>query len=208
MTKKKQWSFYFDASQCSGCKTCQIACKDKHDLPKGILWRKVYEIAGGDWKQNGRNWTSGIHSYNLSLSCNHCEDPICMSKCPTGAIYKNEEGLVLIDDKKCMGCEYCKWACPYGALQLNPQTGKMTKCTMCADYLAKGKLPSCVAACPMRVLDVGEWEIVRTKEDTGNEFFPLPPAKYTKPCLAVKPHQSGKALVRWKIINKEEVKHA
>lgn len=202
----EQWAFYFDASQCSGCKTCQIACKDKHDLPVGLRWRNVYEIAGGSWLQKDNNWTSAIHSYNLSLACNHCEDPICMKKCPNKAIYKNDKGLVLIDEKRCMGCEYCKWACPYGALHLNSKTGKMTKCTLCADYLEQGKMPSCVSACPMRVLEAGPLEEMQKKHGNNNEIFPLPPANITRPALAVKPHKSASQSLQWQIINKEEVK--
>ena len=205
----KQWAFYFDASQCSGCKTCQVACKDKHDLPVGMRWRNVYELAGGEWKQKGHNWVSEIRSYNISLSCNHCEDPICMSKCPNKAISKNEQGLVLIDEKRCMGCQYCLWACPYGALHLNRQTGKMTKCTFCADYIAEGKEPSCVSACPMRVLNAGELEVLKKEHPENNpEVFPLPSAHYTKPALVVTPHPGTKAQVNWKVINREEVKNA
>ncbi|TVQ17265.1 MAG: dimethylsulfoxide reductase subunit B [Bacteroidetes bacterium] len=202
----KQWAFYFDSSQCSGCKTCQIACKDKHNLPVGLRWRNVYEIAGGTWQQKDHNWKSGIHSYNISLSCNHCEDPICMKKCPNKAITKNGEGLVLIDEKRCMGCEYCKWACPYGALHLDKRTGKMTKCTFCADYIEQGKLPSCVSSCPMRVLEAGPLEKLRQKEGINNEVYPLPPNRYTRPALAIKPHPSASQLSKWQIINKEEVK--
>ena len=203
----KQWAFYFDSSTCSGCKTCQIACKDKHDLPVGIRWRNVYEVAGGDWEQKDGNWISTIRSYHISMACNHCKDPICMKQCPNNAIYKTEEGLVLIDEDRCMGCKYCQWACPYGALHLNPSTGKMTKCTMCADYIAEGKQPSCVAACPMRVLEFGDYEELKQKYGNESEIYPLPSAHYTKPSVIIKPHQSYNKNINWEIINQEEVHH-
>ncbi len=203
-----KWAFYFDASQCSGCKTCQVACKDKHNLPVGLRWRNVYEIAGGQWHRKGdKNWISGVHSYNISLSCNHCEEPICMKKCPNKAIYKKEDGLVLIDEKRCMGCEYCKWACPYGALHLHPATGKMTKCTFCNDYIQKGMLPSCVTSCPMRVLEAGDLEKLKAKPGINNQTWPLPPENITKPALAIQPHKSATQKVKWKIINREEVRN-
>ncbi len=205
---KKQWAFYFDASQCSGCKTCQVACKDKHNLPMGIRWRKVFEVGGGHWEKNDEKWVSHIRSYNISMACNHCEEPICMAKCPNKAIYKNGEGLVLIDEKKCMGCRYCAWACPYGALQLHPDTGKMTKCTFCEDYLAKGQLPSCVTSCPMRVLEAGELEVVRKRYGGKAEMFPLPPVNHTKPALVITPHKSFDVSIRWEVLNKEEVQNA
>ena len=205
----KQWAFYFDASQCSGCKTCQVACKDKHDLEVGMRWRNVFEVAGGSWQARGNNWVSDIHSYNLSLACNHCHNPICMTHCPNKAIFKNEEGLVLINEKRCMGCQYCSWACPYGALHLDTKKGKMTKCTLCADYLAQGKLPSCVAACPMRVLEVGEYdELVKKYPNHKQDIHPLPAAHFTQPALVVTPHPAGNKSNNWKVINREEVKNA
>lgn len=203
----KQWAFYFDSSQCSGCKTCQIACKDKHNHPVGLKWRNVYEVAGGDWESMGsNNWVSNIHSYNISMACNHCQEPICMTKCPNKAIFKNEEGIVQIDPERCMGCKYCQWACPYGALHLDKSTGKMTKCNLCIDYLAEGKLPSCVAACPMRVLNVGELSELEEKYGSSKNIFPLPSPIHTKPALVIKPHNSTEKIQTWKIINREEVK--
>lgn len=203
----KQWGFYFDSSQCSGCKTCQVACKDKHNLNNGIRWRNVYEVAGGNWKQKDGNWVSEIRSYNMSMACNHCQEPICMQKCPNKAIYKNGEGLVLIDEKRCMGCKYCQWACPYGALHLDKKTGKMTKCTLCADYIAEGKQPSCVSSCPMRVLDFGDYNELKAKYGSEVEVYPLPSAGITKPSLVVKSHKSYSKDIEWQIINREEVKN-
>lgn len=203
----KQLGFYFDSSQCSGCKTCQVACKDKHNLDNGIRWRNVYEVAGGTWEKQGNSWISKIRTYNMSMACNHCEEPICMKNCPNNAIYKTEEGIVLIDEKRCMGCNYCQWACPYGALHLNTTTGKMTKCTLCVDYLEEGKHPSCVAACPMRVLDFGEISELRNKYGSEAEIFPLASFHHTKPSVVVKPHKSYSKNVNWEIINREEVKN-
>ena len=82
----KQYAFYINSSACSGCKTCQVACKDKHDLDVGILWRRVYEVSGGDWIQDGDAWTPNVFAYYVSISCNQCEEPICVSSCPTKAL--------------------------------------------------------------------------------------------------------------------------
>ncbi len=161
----KQIAFYFDSSACSGCKTCQVACRDKHDLGKDILWRRVYEVAGGEWKKEGQAWVPDIYSYYISMACNHCEEPVCMTSCPNNAIVKDEQGIVLIDERKCMGCRYCEWTCPYGALMYDTVKGVMTKCTMCVDYIKQGKPPACVSACPMRVLHTGDLEQLR--EESG-----------------------------------------
>ena len=72
MTMPKQCAFYFDSSACSGCKACQMACKDKHGLHVGLLWRRVYEVTGGGWARRGEAWLSSVFAYNVSLACNHC----------------------------------------------------------------------------------------------------------------------------------------
>ncbi len=206
--QSKQLAFYFDASGCSGCKTCQVACKDKHNSPMGVRWRRVYEVCGGDWKKEGNAWIPGVYAYHISLACNHCEDPICMDACPNKAIVKKENGVVLIDYDRCMGCKYCEWTCPYGALQFDPEKRVMTKCTLCADYLEDGKAPSCVAACPMRVLHYGDLEDLEAKHGKYNEGFPLPKEKYTKPALVITPHRDAPKAqdILLQIANKEEVK--
>ena len=129
---------HFDASSCTGCKACQAACKDHNDLPAGILWRRVYEVSGGGWTRAGAAWTHDVFAWNLSLSCNHCERPVCAEVCPTGAVRRREDGVVLLDSGKCMGCRYCEWACPYGAPRFDAARGVMTKCDLCADRLEEG----------------------------------------------------------------------
>jgi len=136
-----QLAFFFDSSACSGCKACQAACKDKHHLPVGLLWRRVYEVTGGGWTRSGAAWMSNVFAYNLSISCNHCERPICVEVCPTRAMHKRADGLVVVDQDRCMGCQYCSWACPYDAPQYDSASGHMTKCDFCADNLEAGLPP-------------------------------------------------------------------
>lgn len=202
-------AFYFDSNTCSGCKTCQVACKDKNDLPMGVLWRRVYELEGGDWKKEGETWIPEVFSYHLSMACNHCEDPVCLRACPTGAITKNERGIVSIDPGTCMGCHYCEWVCPYGAPQFNEETGRMTKCDFCADYLEEGKDPACVAACPMRALDFGEVEELKERHPDHENIMPLPDPEICLPAFVVNPHHDhGKTdHSRAEVSNWEEVKN-
>ncbi|MDR4988358.1 MAG: DMSO/selenate family reductase complex B subunit [Bacteroidales bacterium] len=203
-----QLAFYFDASACSGCKTCQMACKDKHNSPPGVRWRRVYEICGGEWRKNGHAWEQNMKAYHISMACNHCEEPICLHRCPNKAIIKNQQGVVLINYDRCMGCRYCEWTCPYGALQFDPVQKVMTKCNFCADYLEEGKPPSCVSACPMRVLDFGAMEDLAKKYGKNNEDFPLPEEYHTRPALVITSHKhAGEAVkTKYHIINKEEVR--
>ena len=184
-------AFYFDSSACSGCKACQLACKDKNDLPVGQKWRRVYEVTGGGWRQQGAAWTNDVFAYNLSISCNHCEDPICAHHCPTRALWKRADGIVQVDTGKCIGCKYCAWVCPYGAPQFDPVTGVMGKCDLCADYIDQGKNPACVDACPMRVLDVGDYDSLVGKYGASEHIHPLPVASVTQPSIVLKAHPTA-----------------
>ena len=202
----KQYAFFFDSSACSGCKACEMACRDKHDLEKGIQWRRVYEVAGGEWKVENKVIRQNLVAYYVSMSCNHCQHPVCVHACPTEAMQKNEEGIVFIDPDLCIGCKYCSWACPYDAPQYNYRTGLMTKCDFCMDYLRQGKAPSCVAACPMRVLDFGEFAALKRKYP-AKHIYPLPDESLTQPAFAVKIHKSAERAEdsTLEIVNREEV---
>jgi anaerobic dimethyl sulfoxide reductase subunit B (iron-sulfur subunit) len=186
----KQKAFYLDASACIGCKACQIACKDKHDLPLGVLWRRVFEYGGGDWvEQDGIQVPSLLFSYYLSSACQHCESPVCRDVCPVRAITKREDGIVILDSDKCIGCRYCEWACPYGAPQFNEEMKAMTKCHFCYDLQDQGLNPACVDACVMRCLDYGDLDELRQKHGNFNELEPLPMANITSPALVITPHK-------------------
>jgi len=204
---KKQYAFYVDSKHCSGCKTCQAACIDKNDLERGVLWRRVYEINEGEWIKKEKTWVNKIYAYNVSLSCNHCENPLCVQNCPTAAMQKTKGGIVTVDEDKCIGCRYCEWSCPYGAPKYNGKKGVMSKCNFCIDYLEEGKDPACVAACPMRVLEFGELKELQKKYGVQNEIYPLPKSALTNPALVINPHkdsisiQSATAIIN----NKEEV---
>ena len=91
------YAFSFDAGACTGCKACQAACKDKNNLPVGVLWRRVIEVSGGSWVQNGAAWENNVFSYNLSMACNHCVHPKCAGVCPTNAYHVRADGIVILD---------------------------------------------------------------------------------------------------------------
>jgi anaerobic dimethyl sulfoxide reductase subunit B len=206
------YAFTFYASACSGCKTCQEACKEKNNLPVGMLWRRVIEVTGGEWHKVGQAWENSIFAYNLSLACNHCVHPKCAGVCPTDAYNVRPDGIVMIDPSKCIGCGYCAWACPYGAPQYDTAQGIMTKCDFCYDYIDAGLPPSCVAACPLRVLDIGTTEALSELKQqnlwqlpASEHPFPLPDTSRTEPHMAIKPHVGMDAAQAKVIANLEEV---
>jgi anaerobic dimethyl sulfoxide reductase subunit B (iron-sulfur subunit) len=164
-------------------------------------------VSGGGWTQRDHAWVNDVFAYNLSMACNHCEKPICAEVCPTHAIVKRHDGIVLIDADKCIGCKYCSWACPYGAPQYDDEHGCMTKCTFCFDNIDAGLPPSCVAACPLRVLEL-DAEISRSARN--DNIFPLPQSKLTEPAIVINPHKDAHRADEQsaQIANREEVGHA
>lgn len=175
----KQMGFHIDMTTCIGCKTCHVACKDKNDLKTGANLRQVRCFEGGKYPNP---WM-----FNLSMSCNHCAEPKCMSNCPTGAIYKREDGIVAHNLEKCIGCKYCTWSCPYGAPQYDEEKGKARKCDMCADLIDKGLNPVCVNSCVMRALKVGEFYELKAEHKGTQDLVVLPKSNITKPSVVITP---------------------
>lgn len=188
----KKPAFYIDMNRCSGCKTCMIACLDKYDLPTGVHYRRVREYVGGHWREDqDKTVRQSVFVYNITMACNHCEDPACVNACPTTAMHIDKNGIVVVDQRKCIGCRYCEWVCPYSAPQFNVELKKMNKCDFCRDYLIQGQDPACVAACPTRALHIGEYDdLIEKYGDTM--IAPLPERSVTKPHLVITPHRNGR----------------
>ena len=129
-----------DLNKCIGCRSCFVACKSENRTPLRTDWRFVVERESGSFPNPKREF--------ISLACNHCDEPACLKSCPVDAISKRDsDGVVLIDQEKCIGCKYCQFACPYGAPRIDRDTGKLTKCTMCMHRLDAGLQPACADAC-------------------------------------------------------------
>ena len=159
-----QYGFYFDSTRCTGCRTCEMACKDYNDLPASYAFRRVFDYEGGDWKDNGDGtFEPTSWAYHVSMACNHCEMPACVANCPQGALEKDADtGLVSRDEEKCIGCGTCVKSCPYEVPVVDTETMKSMKCDGCAARVAEGKMPICVDACPLRALEFGDIEELRT----------------------------------------------
>ena len=151
----EQYRFHFDMTKCIGCKCCVVACNEQNGNPADILWRRVGEVEGGVYPQT--------HRHYLSMGCNHCLEPTCMTGCPVDAYTKDGvTGIVRHSADACIGCQYCTWNCSYGVPQYNPERGVVGKCDMCYGRLAQGQEPACAAACPedairIEVVKVAEW---------------------------------------------------
>ncbi|MCF6200345.1 MAG: dimethyl sulfoxide reductase anchor subunit, partial [Hyphomicrobiaceae bacterium] len=162
--------FFFTADNCIGCHACEAACSEKNDTPSHIAFRSVGFVESGSYPDYAR--------LNISMACNHCDDPVCLKGCPTRAYTKFAEyGAVLQDPDICFGCGYCAWVCPYNAPQLDPVKGEVSKCNMCVDRLEVGLKPACVSACLGNALDFGVIENVpegREQASTQIPGFPTP----------------------------------
>ena len=141
-----QYGFYFDSSRCTGCKTCELVCKDYHDLGPDILFRRIYDFEGGSWEKTSEGaWNKTAFNYHLAISCNHCDNAACVENCPTGAMQKDEEtGLVNSDPEVCIGCGTCRNSCPYDAPRIDAELSRARKCDGClARVRNEAPLTSC-----------------------------------------------------------------
>ncbi len=166
----KQHGFFFNADNCIACHACESACSEKNDVPAHLAFRSVGFVEGGSYPNTQR--------LNISMACNHCDDPVCLKGCPTRAYTKFAEyGAVLQDPEICFGCGYCTWVCPYNAPQLDPVKGQVSKCNMCVDRLEVGLKPACVSACLGKALDFGVIENIpegRSQAKVDIPGFPSP----------------------------------
>ena len=171
--------FYYDNTTCTGCHACQIACKDKNDLPLGILFRKVRTFEVGTFPNT--------KAFHYSGACNHCSSPACVANCPVGAMLICEDGTVQHDDDVCIGCKTCVSACPYGAPQFIEEDAIVRKCDSCKALRDNGQNPACVDACVMRCLEFGDIDELKAKHGNNlvQELPFLPSASITNPSVLI-----------------------
>lgn len=173
--RNKQHGFFFTADNCIGCHACEAACSEKNENPPHLAFRSVGYVEGGSFPDYKR--------MNISMACNHCDDPVCLRGCPTKAYTKHAEyGAVLQDPETCFGCGYCTWVCPYNAPQLDPVKGQVSKCNMCVDRLEVGLKPACVSACVGNALDFGVVENTpENREQCKTQIPGFPDPEITHP---------------------------
>ena len=173
---KHQWGFGVDAEKCIGCLRCVEACKKENNVsldPTSLphLGRALRHLARrgqsanrqpadpvniaaspkeGEYRFANRYKDANVEkAFFVPKLCNHCTNPACVQVCPTGATYKTEDGVVVIDHTYCIGCQYCVQACPYGARFFNEEKNVTDKCTWCYHRITKGLQPACVEVCPV-----------------------------------------------------------
>lgn len=169
---ERKLGLVIDLDICVGCHACAVNCKEWNT---GGHMAPLTDLMAYDHEPDGV-WFNRIHSYEVEAggasagrtvhfprSCLHCEDAACVTVCPTGASYKRvEDGIVLVNEDKCIGCKLCSWACPYGAREFDVDQGVMKKCTLCIDRIYNDNLPvnertpACVSTCPANARHFGD----------------------------------------------------
>ena len=143
------WGMVIDLAKCVGCDSCTVACKAENRTPPGISYNVVLEQETGTYPN--------VRIEALPRPCMQCENPACVSVCPVKATYRGEDGIVVIDADRCIGCKYCIAACPYNVRFINPQTRVAENCDFCLHTkLAKGEDPACVSKCRYGALAFGD----------------------------------------------------
>lgn len=165
----KKFVMVIDLARCKNLKKCQASCNHMHQIHSDQNWMKIYEMEDADHTA----------PYWQPTNCMHCDEPPCVKVCPVDATFKREDGIVLIDNERCIGCRFCMAACPYSSRVFNweptdfnmegvaqkpysPETsvpqkaGTVGKCDFCPDRYREGKLPYCVDACPNGVFFFGD----------------------------------------------------
>lgn len=186
----KQYAMLIDLDRCLGCFSCTVACKQENDLPPGIeavpgtrgaLWNRVSAVGPEGVFPN-------ISMYYLPIMCMHCSNPPCVEACSLQAIYKREDGIVLITKDKCNGCQECIAACPYQTLYFDPEQQVVSKCTLCVHRIDNGLEPACVTACSGKAMVFGDLRNSNSKIAYaillgGDKVFILKPEMRTGPAV-------------------------
>jgi Fe-S-cluster-containing dehydrogenase component len=196
--KDHYYGMGIQVDKCIGCARCVEACKEENGVPKEPFffrtWVERYIIPKeGETIVQNVSLKNGnvdpmekdiLRSFFVPKLCNQCDNPPCVQVCPVGATFKTEDGVVLIDDNRCIGCRYCVQACPYGARYIHPEKQTADKCTFCYHRITKGLLPACVEVCPTQARIFGDVKSTAsplTRFKRMNKIFMLKPSLNTEP---------------------------
>ncbi|MCX6621026.1 MAG: 4Fe-4S dicluster domain-containing protein, partial [Acidobacteria bacterium] len=189
------WAMTMDLEKCIGCGMCVKACAQENSVPEGHFrtWVERYVIAG--WKTEQPEVDSpngaadgfpdknrpGAKTFFVPKLCNQCADSPCVQVCPVGATFDSPDGVVLVDEKYCLGCRYCIQACPYGCRYIHPEKQTVDKCTLCYHRISQGLTTACCEACPTQTRVLAD---LKNPADPVHEFLRVNSVQVLKPHMA------------------------
>jgi tetrathionate reductase subunit B len=182
----KKWGMVIDLRKCIGCHSCSVACKTENEVPPAVFrsWVKLMD----------KGVYPNARSLSLPVLCNNCENAVCVKVCPVKASYKRDDGIVMVDPHKCVGCKYCMAACPYQVRHLNPIRRYVQKCSFCYQRVDAGLMPACVETCPARARVFG---------DLNDPFSDIVKLLVENPTTVLKPDSGTKPNVFYIALDKD-----
>lgn len=189
------WGMTIDVTKCIGCGNCVRACAQENDVPEGHYrtWVERYSVSNEleeqlsvDSPDGGKNGfpilkNKADKSFFVPKLCNHCADSPCVQACPVGATFDSPDGVVLVDQKYCLGCRYCVQACPYGCRYIDPRKNVVDKCSLCYHRITKGLTTACCEVCPTGARRLADF---KNPNDPVHEFLKQYDVQVLKPHLA------------------------
>ena len=181
---QKRYGMVIDLRRCIGCHTCSVACKSEHAIEKHS-WMTVSTVGGVHMDSPAGRYPDLKMDY-LPKACMHCAEAPCIEACSSGALYRREDGIVLVGTERCDGCQMCMEACPYAVITFNEQKRVIEKCDFCYERLDEGEEPFCVSCCGMKAMHFGdlndcESKVSRLIRERG--AHPLISERGTKPAV-------------------------
>ena len=174
--EKKSYAMAIDLRRCIGCHSCSVACKAENRVPLSVFRSWVRIIEKGRYPNITRHFLPSL--------CNQCDHPPCVINCPVQATWKREDGIVIIDEHRCIGCKYCLASCPYNARYINPLIPIVQKCYFCHHRVQAGLEPACVEVCPGRARVFGD---VNNPDEEITKLISRHPFQLLKPEMGTSP---------------------